>query len=86
MSPNFCLKSADVGYILAKHGKIYITYTNSYSSGIGLQGMQIGTYEFLWYIIGCITNMLPKIIVAWVQARISGPVLRESPAVELLLI
>ncbi len=52
MSPNFCLKSADVGSILAKHGKIYITYTNSYSSGIGLQGMQIGIYDFLWYIIG----------------------------------
>jgi hypothetical protein len=56
MSPNDSLISTDVGYILAKPGKTYITSTNSYSSGIGLQGMQ------------------------------SGPVLRESPVAELLLI
>jgi hypothetical protein len=49
MSPNDSLASGDTAYVLANPGSSYIAYTENYSSGIGLQGMSSGTYDFLWY-------------------------------------
>jgi len=49
MSPNDSLRSGDTDYVLANPGSSYIAYTDSYSSGIGLQGLQGGSYNFLWY-------------------------------------
>jgi rhamnogalacturonan endolyase len=49
MSPNDSLKSGDTDYVLANPGRSYIAYTNSYNSGLGLQNLSGGTYDFLWY-------------------------------------
>jgi len=49
MAPNDSLKSGDTDYVLANPGSSYIAYTNGYSSGIGLQNLSGGTYDFLWY-------------------------------------